>query len=95
MMQLNGIDDRLERQEYPATTGDIIAAHGNVRVELAEGSERLGDVLSRLGDETFRSADEVFTAVRSGVCHRGVGRRFYSDRDPSTVGENGPEPVSF
>jgi len=94
-MRLNSINDRLERQEYPATTADIVAAHGNARVELAEGSERLGDILSRLGEETFHSADEVRTAIRSGVCHRGVGRRFYSDRDPDTVAENGPEPVSF
>lgn len=94
-MRLNGIDDRLERQEYPATTADIIAAHGNARVELAEGSERLGDVLSRLGNETFRTSDEVFTTIRTGVCHRAVGRRFYSDRDPDTVGENGPEQLSF
>lgn len=95
VMRLNGIDERLERQQYPATTSEIIAAHGNESVDLAEGSERLGDILTRMGEETFERPDDVFTAIRSGVCARGVGRRFYSDRDPDTPGEQGPEPVSF
>lgn len=95
MMQLNGVGDRLERHEYPATSEEIIAAHGDATVELADGTERLGDVLERFGDQTFQSADDVCTTLRAGVCHRGVGRRFYSDRDPTTDAENGPTPVSF
>ncbi|WP_280537997.1 DUF2795 domain-containing protein [Halopenitus sp. POP-27] len=94
-MRLNGIDERLERHQYPATTQDIITAHGNAHVELADGSERLEDVLSRLGEETFERPEDVYNAIRTGVCHRGVGRRFYSDRDPDALGENGPEQISF
>ena len=94
-MRLNGIDDRLDRQQYPATTAEIVATHGNVRMELADGSERLGDVLERFGDATYVDTDDVLTALRAGVCHRAVGRRFYSDRDPTTVGEDGTDPVSF
>ena len=95
MMRLNGVDDRLERHQYPTTSEELIAAHGNATVELAEGSERLGDVLERFGDQTFDDAEDVFTTLRAGVCHRGVGRRFYSDRDPTTTAEDGPSPVSF
>lgn len=94
-MRLNGIDDRIERHQYPATSEEIIAAHGNATVELADGSERLGDVLGRFGDQTFDRPEEVFDTLRAGVCHRGVGRRFYSDRDPTTDAESGPQPVSF
>ena len=94
-MHLNGVDDRLERHQYPTTSEELIAAHGNATVELADGSERLGDVLERCGDQTFDDAEEVFTTLRSGVCHRGIGRRFYSDRDPTTGAEDGPTPVSF
>ncbi|GAB6879520.1 hypothetical protein JCM17823_17940 [Halorubrum gandharaense] len=94
-MRLNGIDDRLERHQFPATSEEIIAAHGNATVELADGSERLGDVLERFGDQTFDRPDEVFATLRAGVCHRGVGRRFYSDRDPTTDAEKGPDQVSF
>lgn len=94
-MRLNGLDDRLERHQFPATSEEIIAAHGNATVELADGSERLGDVLARFGEQTFDRPDEVFDTVRAGVCHRGVGRRFYSDRDPTTGDGEGPEQVSF
>ena len=94
-MRLNSINDRLERHQYPATAAEIIAAHGNETVELADGSERLGAVLARFGDQTFDRPDEVFTTVRAGVCHRGVGRRFYSDRDPTIGPDDGPQPVSF
>ncbi|SNR44507.1 DUF5789 family protein [Halorubrum vacuolatum] len=94
-MRLNGIDERLERHQYPATSEEIISAHGNATVELVDGSERLGDVLERFGDQTFEYPEEVFDTLRAGVCHRGVGRRFYSDRDPFTTGEQGPQPVSF
>jgi len=50
-------------------------------------------VLERFGDQTFDNADDVFTTLRAGVCHRGVGRRFYSDRDPTTDADDGPSPV--
>ncbi|RAW45141.1 DUF2795 domain-containing protein [Halorubrum sp. 48-1-W] len=94
-MRLNGVDDRIERHQFPTTSEELIAVHGNATVELADGSERIGDVLERFGDQTFDTPDEVFETLRAGVCHRGVGRRFYSDRDPTTDGENGPQPVSF
>ncbi len=94
-MRLNGVGDRIERHQFPTTSEEIIAAHGNATVELADGSERLGDVLGRFGEQTFDAPDEVIDTLRAGVCHRGVGRRFYSDRDPATAGEDGPQPVSF
>ena len=94
-MRLDGINDRIERHQYPTTSEELIAAHGNATVELADGSERVGDVLERFGDQTFDAPDEVRETLRAGVCHRGVGRRFYSDRDPTTSGEHGPQPVSF
>lgn len=94
-MRLNGIDERLDGQQYPATTAEIVATHGNAQVELADGSERLGDVLERFGDATYEDSDDVLTTLRAGVCHRAIGRRFYSDRDPDAVGEEGSEPVSF
>jgi hypothetical protein len=52
-------------------------------------------VLERFGEQTFDDAEDVFTTLRAGVCHRGIGRRFYSDRDPTAGGEDGPTPVSF
>ncbi|MFA9517950.1 DUF2795 domain-containing protein [Halopenitus sp. H-Gu1] len=94
-MELNEIKERLEQHQYPATTEEIIAAHGDVRIDLAGGSERLEEVLSRFGEETFDRPEEVYETIQTGVCHYGVGRRFYSDRDPATIGGTGPTPISF
>lgn len=94
-MRLNNTESLLTDIEYPTTTGEIIETHGSERLELANGNETLGDVLSRAGEETFRSSSEAYDAVLNGVSHRAIGRRFYSDRDPTTLGEDGPVPLSF
>lgn len=94
-MRLNGLADRIESQEYPATTDEIAAEIGDTEVELARGSERVGAVLRRAGGETYDCPEDVKGTLRSCVCARAVGRRFYSDRDPFTIGEEGRTPVSF
>ena len=94
-MRLNGTGELLSGHEYPATSGELIDAYGDTRIELQDGSESLGCVLGRMGAETFASAGEVYETLQSGVGHEAVGRRYYSDRDAPTVGEDGPDPVSF
>jgi hypothetical protein len=94
-MRLNGLADRVDGQEYPATTDEIVAEIGDVEVELARGSERVGAVLRRDGAETYDCPEDVKGALRSCVAARAVGRRFYSDRDQFTPGERGRPPVSF
>ncbi|WP_313692593.1 DUF5789 family protein [Halorarum halobium] len=94
-MRLNGTGELLSAHEYPATSGELIDAYGETRIELQDGSESLGTVLGRMGAETFASAGEAYEALQSGVGHEAVGRRYYSDRDAPTVGEDGPTPLSF
>ncbi|WP_348607152.1 DUF5789 family protein [Halobaculum rarum] len=94
-MRLNGTEDELSAHEYPATSGELIDAYGDTRIELQDGSETIGAVLGRLGSETFHSADDVWMTLRGGVGHEAVGRRFYSDRDAPAVGEDGPDQISF
>ena len=94
-MRLNGTGDKLDTHEYPATREEIIEAYGDSRIELPNGTETLGSVLERIGDETYEDSTDARTAVFTGVGHEAVGRRFYSDRDPTMPGESGPEPVSF
>jgi hypothetical protein len=94
-MRLNGTDDPIESLEYPATTDEVIRRHGDRKLELQRGSERLGDVLGRLGSERFDSPEEVRLSIRSAVGDEAIGRRFYSDRDPTAIGESGPAPLSL
>jgi hypothetical protein len=94
-MRLNGTSEIIEDANYPATSEEFISTHGTHTIELQSGEETLGDVLSRIGAETYESPADVYDAVFMAVGHEAIGRRFYSDRDAPTVGENGPQQVSF
>lgn len=94
-MRLNGTEDLIDGYEYPVTSEELIEAHGDHEIELADGSETLKAVLERLGSETYQGPQDLRNAVFTGVSHQAIGRRFYSDRDVYTLGENGPEQVSF
>lgn len=94
-MRLNGTDERIDDHEYPATSEELIATCGEQRIELQNGSETVADVLGRMGAETYDGPQDVYDALRCGVGHEAIGRRFYSDRDAPTLGESGPQQVSF
>lgn len=95
MMSLRTATSLLEGVDYPATTEELRAAHGDVRIEHPTGAETLDDVLERAGDDTFEDATAAVHAVYGAVGADAVGRIGYSDRDPAPMGVEGPEPVSF
>ncbi|WP_299262391.1 DUF5789 family protein [Halorientalis sp.] len=95
MRLLSGLDDRIGAHTYPATTEEVIEEYGDIELELPNGDERLGDVLGRLGTETFETAEDVRVAALSAVSSNAIGREGYSDRDPSCIGEDGHDQVSF
>lgn len=94
-MKLHDTNELFTGHEYPATTSDLIDEYGESRFELQNGSETVGEVLSRLGEQTYESPEDATEAVFCGVSHRAIGRRFYSDRDPTCIGEDGPVQISF
>ncbi|WP_336001495.1 DUF5789 family protein [Halorientalis halophila] len=95
MRLLSGLDERIGAQAYPATSEEVIAEYGDLELELPNGDERLGDVLGRLEAETFESAEDLRLAALSAVSNNAIGRKGYSDRDPSCIGEEGHEQLSF
>jgi hypothetical protein len=88
-------DDRIDAHTFPATAAELIAEHGDVELELPNGEETFGDALDRLGETTFADAEDARLAAYSAVSKGAIGRANYSDRDAPSIGENGPEPVSF
>jgi len=94
-MSLRTVSDLLERSTYPARADDLVREHGDVRIDHPNGEERLGDVLERAGDEVFVDATEAVHAVYGAVGSAAVGRVGYSDRDPTPMGTEGADPVSF
>lgn len=84
-----------EDENYPATTRDLIDRYGEQTIELAGGSQTVGEVLSVAGDETFESAEEARYAIYAGLGSEAIGRVGYTDRDPDPPGTDGRVPVSF
>lgn len=92
----NATADGIDDENYPLTTDELLARYGQVELELAEGSERLGEAVGRLDDEVYQCPSDVHCAVFAGVGGDAVGRRNYSDRDPTPLGAlHGPDQVSF
>lgn len=95
MRFMSDVGTRIDAHSYPATTEELIEAYGDAELDLPGGTETLGDVLGRLGDETFECPEDVRFAAYSAVGSDAVGRKHYSDRDPTALGEDGPDPLSF
>ncbi len=94
-MEINTTGDLFDDHSYPATTSELIASYGDTELTLQNGTETVGDILGRFGEETFSDPAAVRETLFAGVSHKAIGRRFYSDRDPATTGEDGPTQVSF
>ncbi|WP_227374829.1 DUF5789 family protein [Haladaptatus halobius] len=94
-MTLKKADQLLDEHQYPTDTEQLIAAHGDYEIDLPNGTETLGDVFGRVGGETYESPQEAREAMYCGLSHKAIGRRHYSDRDPTTMGTVGPKQVSF
>lgn len=93
----NGTDERIEDQTYPLTADELAAELGDAELDLIHSSETVGEVLERLGcEETFHQPEDVRFTLVGGVSESAVGRKGYSDRDPTPPGSpNAPDSVSF
>ncbi|MCU4718647.1 DUF5789 family protein [Halapricum hydrolyticum] len=94
-MKLKNATAQFQTHTYPATTDELIEAYGETELTLPNGTETLGEALGRLESETFESANAAHMAVYSAVSSKGIGRKYYSDRDPIAPGEEGPDPLSL
>ena len=94
-MSLRTVTELLEDAAYPTTTAALVDEHGDVRIDLPNGEERLGDVLARTGETKFNDSTGAVHAVYGAVGAAAVGRVGYSDRDPAPIGTAGPEQLSF
>lgn len=95
MRFMNDVDDRLGAHSYPATTGELIDAHGDMEIDLPNGTETLGEVFGRLDSSTFETPEEARLMAYSAVGDAAIGRKFYSDRDPTLLSEEGHDRVSL
>jgi hypothetical protein len=94
-MSLNQATELLRQHDYPATTKQLADSYGDYELDLPNGTETLGEILLRVESETFGSSDEAEELLYSAVSNKAIGRKGYSDRDPTTLGTQGPKEVSF
>jgi len=87
--------EKLDAHTYPATIEDLIREYGDHRIDLPNGSETVREALAGLDDVTLQNAEEARLTLYSAVSSKAIGRKNYSDRDPTAVGEDGPDQISF
>jgi len=95
MRILNNVEKSFQTHTFPATTEELIDAHGDMEVELPNGSVKLDEVLSLFPEEQFESADDASVLTYGALGEEAIGRKGYSDRDPYCIGEEGHERVSL
>ena len=95
MRFMTEVNERLDVHSYPATTEELITASGTLEIELPNGSETFGDVFGRVESTTFETPEEARLTAYSAVGDGAIGRKFYSDRGPTTLGVDSHEQVSL
>ena len=95
MKVAGSLEDPFDTHEFPTTTDELLDSHGEVELALPNGAVTLGEVLDHMPDETLETAEEARLTAYSAFSEAAIGRKGYSDRDPTTLGEEGHEPVSL
>lgn len=83
-IDFGGLDDELDRLDYPVTTAELVEEYGDRTLEFESGETTLAAALDRLGDQTFESSDAVREALYAVVGEEAVGRAGYTDRGTGT-----------
>jgi hypothetical protein len=94
-MRLNEAARLVQSHEYPTTTTDLITAYGDRTLQLPNGDATVGEAFQNAGEETYPTASDAEAALMCGLGHAAIGRRYYSDRDAYSAGEEGPQQISF
>lgn len=95
-MRLEGATEAIRNVEYPITSEEFKAECTDHTLNLQNGTETVPRVLDRLGEETYERPEDALFALYAGVSSKAIGRKGYSDRDPTPLGAvEGHEQVSF
>lgn len=95
MRLARNVDESFAAHTFPTTTAELIEAHGEMTLELPNGAVTLESVLSRMPNEELETEEDARFTTYSALGEEAIGRKGYSDRDPSCLGEEGHERVSL
>lgn len=85
-IEFGDLQDDLEAGEYPLTAEELLERYGERRVEHANGSVTLRELLGESTEAGYGSADEVRQAVLNMVGDGAEGRKAYTDREQNATG---------
>jgi hypothetical protein len=94
MRLVSNAEDTFASHTVPTTASDLIEEYGELELELPNGNETLGDVLDRVDEQEFDSAEDATQSTYGALGEEAIGRKGYSDRDPTCPGED-HEPLSL
>lgn len=95
MRLVTDAEETFSTQTFPMTTEEVIEEYGEMELELPNGNNNLGDVLSRCPDEEYEDPEAALEAAYGMLGEEAIGRKGYSDRDPRAPGEQDSEPLSL
>ncbi len=95
MRLVRDAEETFAAQTFPTTTEEFVEEHGETELELPNGASTLGDVLDTLPNEEFETEEDARLAVYSALGEGAIGRKGYSDRDATCLGEDGHTVVSL
>ncbi|MFB6298024.1 MAG: DUF2795 domain-containing protein [Salinirussus sp.] len=88
-------EESFATHQFPCTSEGFLADHGDVELDLPDGSVTLASVFEGFPEEEFRTEEDARFAVYAALGEEAIGRKGYSDRDPSCIGEAGHDRVSL
>lgn len=95
MRLVSNVEDTFETHAFPTTTSELIEEHGEMQLELPNGAVTLKEVLGTMPNETLETEEDARFTTYSALGEEAIGRKGYSDRDPSCIGEQGHDRVSL
>lgn len=82
-IELGDLSQELDEHSYPTSADELVDEYGDREIQMPNGSETFEQVLGPMGEESFDSADSVRQAIFNMVGAEAVGRKGYTDREPT------------
>lgn len=78
-VKLDALPEVLTELDYPISREEAAAACADVRLELADGEENLGDTVARSSDDRFDFAEDLGSEVMNLLLRHAVGEPYQSE----------------
>lgn len=78
-VKLSELEDVVEAMEYPLDRDDVLDAHGDLRILLADGEVTVRDVLADSTTQRFENATDLASELFAFLPREAVGEPYQSE----------------